>query len=93
MANSNDIKEIRSLPKVDYSNKSLPKEIQEAVSEAKYIIEESSKLTWEGRQFITRIPKEIAEEKGLTQENKLHFRLTKPRPNSKDEIKLEMWFE
>ena len=90
MSKSNDIKEISSLPKVNYSDKKLPKDIDEAISEAKYIIEESSKLTWDGRQFIVRIPKEIAEEKGLTEQNKMLFTLTKPKPTSSEPIMLEI---
>jgi uncharacterized protein (DUF2344 family) len=90
MSKSNDIKKISSLPKVDYSDKELPKDVKEAISEAKYVINESSKLTWDGRQFIVRIPKEIAEEEGLTEQNKMQFRLTKPKPNSSESIKLEI---
>ena len=90
MSKSNDIKKISSLPKVDYSDKRLPKDVEEAISEAKYVVKESSKLTWDGRQFIVRIPKEIAEEEGLTEQNKMQFRLTKPKPNSNETLKLEI---
>ena len=90
MGKSNDIKKIPSLPKVDYSNKNLPKDVEEAISEAQYVIETAAKLTWDGRQFIVRIPKEIAEEQGLTKENKMQFKLIKPRPSSNEPIKLEI---
>ena len=53
--------------------------------------------TWElyynyehGRQFILRIPKEIAEEAGLTTENQIKFKLTKPSPDSNEKPKLEI---
>ena len=39
----------------------LPQDVKAAISPIPYIIEEASKLTWDGRQFILRIPKEIAE--------------------------------
>ena len=90
MSKSNDIKKMSSLPEINYSNKKLPKDVEDAISEAKYVIEENSKLTWDGRQFIIRIPKEIAEEWGITAQNKMQFRLTKPRPNSNEQAKLEI---
>lgn len=85
MNNSNEEEE---LPKVDYSN--LPQEIEEIISKQPYIVEKKVKLTWDGRQFLIRIPKEIANEQGITTENQVLFRLTKPRPDSQNTPKLEI---
>ena len=76
-------------PKVDYSN--LPKKTKEVVSDREeYIIEEKAKLTWDGRQFLVRIPSEIAKEMNLNKENMVKFRLIKPLPDSDDKLKLDI---
>jgi hypothetical protein len=75
-------------PKVDYSK--LPPETEEAIARKPYTIEEKAKLTWDGRQFLVRIPKEIAQEIGITKENFILFRLIKPLPDSTEKPKLEM---
>ena len=74
--------------KLNYSK--LPKDIKEAIIEMPYIVEESVKLTWDGRQFILRIPKEIAEEAGITQENQVKFKFIKYPPESDEKTELEM---
>ncbi len=43
----------------------LPEDVKKAIVSMPYIVEETVKLTWDGRQFILRIPKEIAEEVGI----------------------------
>lgn len=88
MKKSNDVENLEELPELDYSN--LPKEIEEAITRKPYIVDKRAKLTWDGRQFIIRIPSEIAEEMNLTAENRVRFLLTKPLPSSGDEPKLEM---
>lgn len=90
------IKQLEELPKVDYTK--LPEEIEKAITKEPYVIEEKAKLTWDGRQFLFRIPSEIAREYGITEENKekfrIVFRLTKPLPDSKNKLKLEIeWHE
>lgn len=84
----NNSKKVFELPKVDYSN--LPDEIEGIISKQAYVIEKKVKLTWDNRQFLIRIPKEIAEEWKITPENQVLFRLMKPRPNSQDTPKLEI---
>ncbi len=92
MVKSNDIKKDEKLPSVDYSN--LPEEIRNAINKQPYQITKATKLTWDGRQFLIRIPKEIAEEIGLTDEWHATFIYVKPLPEERDkypklEIKLE----
>jgi hypothetical protein len=74
----NQPKMVSELPKVDYST--LPVEIKGVVSNAPFIIEKKTKLTWDGKQFSMRIPSEIAVEMQITKENQVLFQLTKPRP-------------
>ena len=68
----------------------MPKDIKEAIIEMPYIVEESVKLTWDGRQFILRIQKEIAEEAGITQENQVRFKFIKYPPESDEKTELEI---
>ncbi len=91
-----NIKELKELPKVDYTK--LPEPIEKVVTKEPYVIEEKAKLTWDKRQFLVRIPSEIAREYGITEENKdkfgVIFRLTKPLPDSTDKPRLEIeWRE
>ncbi len=87
MVKSNDIKN-EKLPSIDYSN--LPEEIRNAINKQPYQITKATKLTWDGRQFLIRVPKEI----GLTDEWHATFIYVKPLPEERDknpklEIKLE----
>ena len=77
--------------RLDYSN--LPSDAKAAITSATqmpYIVEETVKLTWDGRQFILRIPKEITEEVGITEENQIKFKFTKFPPESNEKSKLEI---
>ena len=74
--------------KLDYFD--LPTDIKAAINPIPYIVEETVKLTWDGRQFILRIPKEIAEEVGITQENQVKFKFIKYPPESDEKTELEI---
>ena len=91
MVKSNNIKN-EKLPSIDYSN--LPDEIRNAINKQHYQITKATKLTWDGRQFLIRVPKEIAEEIDLTDEWHATFIYVKPLPEERDKnpklkIKLE----
>lgn len=88
MSNSDDIPEIDELPSIDYSD--LPPEIEGMVGQRPYTVEEKVKLTWDGNQFIVRIPTEIADEMELTQDSRMKFNLTKPLPNSDETPNLDI---
>ena len=74
--------------KLDYTE--IPEDVKAAISPMPYVVEENSKLTWDGRQFILRIPKEIAEEANITTENRISFKLIKSPPESNEKPKLEI---
>jgi hypothetical protein len=82
MVKSEEMGRRKSVPKIDYRNVELPEETMKLISSRDYQVIEESKLTWDSRQFITRIPKEIAEEYKITVANKMRFTLVKPRPDS-----------
>lgn len=94
MVKSNEYRgaKLIKLPKIDYSKSELPEKTKILIADTQYEIVEESKLTWDGRQFVTRIPKEIAAEYVITNQNKLRFTLRKPRPNSteKADLKIEL---
>ena len=70
--------------RLDYFNLlSDVKAVITSATQIPYIVEEIVKLTWDERQFILRIPKEIAEELGITEENQIKFKFTKFPPESK----------
>ena len=74
--------------KINYTK--LPEDVKKAIVSMPYIVEETVKLTWDGRQFILRIPKEIAEEVGITEENQIRFKFTKFPPESNEKPRLEI---
>lgn len=83
MTESDDLPQLEKLPTLDYSE--LPPEIAGVVGQQPYTVEERMKLTWDGSQFIVRVPTEIADEMALTKESRMQFELTKPLPDSDDE--------
>ena len=86
MNESNNIKEIPSA--VD--SLQVSKDIEEAVSDKPYVSEKKVKLSWDKKQFIVRIPKEIAEEMDITKESQIIFKLIKQRPGMDEGQKLEI---
>ena len=88
MKKSNDDELLSELPTVDYSK--VPKLVEEVVAKGQYILTKKAKLTWDGKQFIIRIPSEITNEMHITKENQIAFRLIKPRPDSDEDTKIEM---
>ena len=85
------IKELEELPKIDYVDfSSFPEEVKEALGGNLYTIYKKSKLSWDGKQFIIRIPKEIAQEMEITKESQINFKLTKPEPGTNEKRKLSI---
>lgn len=88
MNKSNEKEKMPNLPTVDYSM--IPKEIEEVVAKKPFIVEKKMKLTWDKRQFLIRIPSEIAKEMNITAKNQILFRLTKPFPGTDEKLKLDI---
>ncbi|CAD6494571.1 MAG: hypothetical protein LAKADJCE_00841 [Candidatus Argoarchaeum ethanivorans] len=97
MKKSNDMIELEEEEKIaekDYLGDSLtlPKGISELIEPEQYTIEKDVKLSWDGRQLMARIPLEISDEMEINKNNKgdfrVHFKLVKPAPDSKEEKKV-----
>ena len=75
-SNDNKIEKTTMLPdNLDYSK--LPEAILDAITTSQYTIEKESKLTWDGRQFIVRIPKEVALEAEIKEGERIEFTIIK----------------
>lgn len=88
MSQSSEIPDIDEIPTVDYTD--LPPEVGAIVGDQPYTVEETVKLTWDGNQFLARIPTEIAAELQLSRESRLQFTFRKPLPNSTDKATVEI---
>ena len=78
MSKSNEIKidKSNSLPEnLDYSQ--LPQHILDAITTSQYEIDKASKLTWDGKQFVVRIPTEVAKETELKEGEYMEFIIIK----------------
>ena len=53
-------------------------------------MEGKQKNTLGGKQFILSIPKKIAEEVGITEDNQIRFKFTKFPPESNERPRLEI---
>ena len=84
-------KEYDKLPEVDYSK--IPEDIEQAINKQPYVAEGKAKVTWDGKQFLVRIPSEIANEMKITTEYRMLFKVTKPLPDSDGAPELEMKLE
>lgn len=85
-----EIEELEELPVVDYST--LPDELKKALGDKPHLIEKKAKLSWDGKQFIIRIPKEISEEMKITKESQIKFTIVKPKPGTggKNELEIDL---
>ena len=71
-SNENHIEKTTSLPSsLDYSK--LPKNTLEAITTSQYEIDKEGKLTWDGKQFVVRIPKEVSMEMGIKEGEHIKF--------------------
>ena len=66
--------------KLNYSK--LPEKVKSAIQPIDYELEIETKLTWDGRQFVVRIPKEIVDGYNITKQNRMMFRFVKFSPLS-----------
>lgn len=72
--------------KIEYRR--LPSEVEEVVGEEQAKIAHTANVTFDGRQFLVRFPKDISEAMNLSKEHKVIFIVIKPKPRTDEEPKL-----
>ena len=72
---------------LDYSR--LPKNILDAITTSQYEIDREGKLTWDGKQFVVRIPKEVSQEMSIREGEHIKFVILK-KFGSSEEPSLDM---
>ena len=84
------IEKTTSLPSsLDYSQ--LPKKTLDAITTSQYEIDKEGKLTWDGKQFIVRIPKEVSLEMGIKEGEHIKFIILKKfGATDKPELHIEL---
>jgi hypothetical protein len=68
----------------------LPREVEEVVGEERAVIEDTATITFDGRQYLVRFPKEISDAMGLSKQHKVKFKVIKPKPRTDEEPELTM---
>ena len=72
--------------KIEYTQ--LPPEVEEVVSEERATIEAVASITFDGRQYLVRFPKDITESIGLSRDHKVRFSVIIPKPRTDETPKL-----
>lgn len=80
--------ESESVPPKKIEYRRLPREVEEVVGEEKAKIEDTANITFDGRQYLVRFPKDVSDAMELSREYKVKFTVTKPKPRTDDEPKL-----
>lgn len=74
---------------LDYSQ--LPRKTLDAITTPQYEIDKEAKLTWDGKQFIVRIPKEVSFEMGIKEGEYIKFRILKQFGSTEEpELKMKL---
>lgn len=74
---------------LDYST--LPKEIDEVVTEPlSDIAEKEASISFDGKQYLFRFPKDIANAIGIKEGDRIKFRVELPSPKTGGEEKIEI---
>jgi hypothetical protein len=68
----------------DNSKRRYPKEIERVIEPQPYEITDDAKITFDGRQFIVRIPKRISRLIGIEKGDALEFHVIKPHPKAQN---------
>ena len=72
--------------KIEYLR--LPREVEAVIGEERAEIEDTANITFDGRQFLVRFPKDISDAMELSREYKVKFTVKKPKPRTNEEPKL-----
>lgn len=76
--------------RLDYDN--LPKELQEVIEPASDVTEKEMSISFDGKQFLVRFPKDIAKAIGIKKGDKIKIRLELPSPKTNQKEKIEITY-
>ena len=68
----------------------LPHEVEEVIGEERAKIEDTANITFDGRQYLVRFPKDISDAMSLSKEYKVKFTVIKPKPRTNEKPNLTM---
>ena len=74
--------------KIEYLR--LPREVEEVVGEERAKVEDIANITFDGRQYLVRFPKDISDAMELSKEHKVKFIVIKPKPRTNEKPNLTM---
>ncbi len=74
------LKEFIESKKTELNYSELPDKVKSAIEPINYVLEIETKLTWDGHQFVVRIPKEIVDGYHITKSNRMMFKFVKFSP-------------
>lgn len=78
----------KELPKRDYTK--LPLEIESVVTKKPNQVTKTAKITFDGRQYLVRIPNKISSIMIINDYDRIEFTAITPSPKSSEEKKLVM---
>jgi hypothetical protein len=89
MTKKNNGKEKKEPPKLDYSN--LPNELTKVIEEPLTdVTEKEMNIVFDGKQFLVRFPKDIANAIEIKKGDKIKFKVTSPSPKINQEQTIEI---
>ena len=88
MIDNSDESEGAPPKKIEYLR--LPREVEEVIGEERAEIEDTAKITFDGRQYLVRFPKDISDAMTLSRGHKVKFTVIKPKPRTDEEPELTM---
>ena len=74
--------------KIEYLR--LPREVEEVIGEERATIEDAANITFDGRQYLVRFPKDVSDAMSLSKEHKVKFTVIKPKPRTNEKPDLTM---
>ena len=85
-----DSDESKGVPpkKIEYLR--LPRNVEVEVSEERAKIEDTANITFDGRQYLVRFPKDVSDAMSLSKGHKVKFTVIKPKPRTKEKPNLTM---
>jgi len=86
MIDNSDESEGAPPKKIEYQR--LPREVEEVIGEERAEIEDTANITFDGRQYLVRFPKDISDAMELSREYNIKFTVIKPKPRTDEKPKL-----